>query len=82
MLPYLTGEVKESPRQFFFYFSDDGDLLAIRYEDWKVVLMEQRAKSCMVWFEPFVSLRVRRFSTCGATLSSGRTKIPTPTGTG
>ena len=44
MLPYLTGEVKESPRNFFFYISDDGDILAIRMKDWKVVLMEQRAK--------------------------------------
>ena len=61
MLPYLTGEVKDSPRQFFFYFSDDGDLLAIRYQDWKAVLMEQRAKQLQCWFEPFVSLRVPKF---------------------
>ena len=61
MLPYLTGEVKDSPRQFFFYFSDDGDLLAIRYQDWKAVLMEQRAKRLQTWFEPFVSLRVPKF---------------------
>jgi arylsulfatase A-like enzyme len=58
MLPYLTGEVKESPRPFFFYISDDGDILAIRIGDWKVVLMEQRAKQLMCWFEPFVPLRV------------------------
>jgi arylsulfatase len=57
MLPYLSGEVKESPRNFFFYFSDDGDLLAIRMNDWKVVLMEQRAKQLMAWLEPFVPLR-------------------------
>ena len=44
MLPYLSGEVKDSPRNYFFYFSDDGELLAIRMNDWKVVLMEQRAK--------------------------------------
>ena len=48
MLPYLTGEVKESPRKFFFYISDDGDILAIRMKDWKVVLMEQRAKTVAV----------------------------------
>ena len=58
MLPYLTGEVKESPRQFFFYFSDDGDVMAIRFEDWKAMLMEQRAKSMDCWAEPFVHLRV------------------------
>ena len=57
MLPYLTGEVKESPRQFFFYMSDDGDILGIRMKDWKVVLMEQRAKQLMCWFEPFVKLQ-------------------------
>ena len=57
MLPYLTGQVKDSPRQFFFYISDDGDILAIRMHDWKVVLMEQRTKQLLCWFEPFVKLR-------------------------
>ena len=57
MLDYLTGKVKESPREFFFYFSDDGDVIAIRMQDWKVVLMEQRAKQLMCWLEPFVPLR-------------------------
>ena len=58
MLPYLTGEVKESPRQSFFYVSDDGDILAIRMGDWKVVLAEQRAKQMQCWAEPFVKLRL------------------------
>lgn len=57
LLPYLSGEVKESPRNAIFYFSDDGDLIAIRHGDWKMVLMEQRAKQLQCWFEPFVSLR-------------------------
>jgi arylsulfatase A-like enzyme len=57
MLPYLTGEVKESPRQAFFYIGDDGDVLAIRMGDWKVVLAEQRATRLQCWFEPFVKLR-------------------------
>jgi len=57
MLPYLTGEEKESPREFFFYVSDDGEILAIRMQDWKVVLKEQRAKQLMCWAEPFVALR-------------------------
>ena len=56
-IPYLTGEAKESPRKFFFYISDDGDILALRIGDWKLVLMEQRAKQLMCWFEPFVKLR-------------------------
>jgi arylsulfatase A-like enzyme len=57
LLPYLSEQVKESPRKFFFYISDDGDILAIRMGDWKVVLMEQRAKQLMCWLEPFVKLR-------------------------
>ncbi|MDX2231572.1 MAG: arylsulfatase [Leptolyngbyaceae cyanobacterium bins.349] len=58
MLPYFMGEVKESPRNSLFYFSDDGELIALRLGDWKMVLMEQRAKQLQCWFEPFVPLRV------------------------
>jgi len=59
LLPYLTGEVDESPRKGLVYFSDDGDVLALRYDNWKVVFMEQRVQGTLqIWFEPFVSLRV------------------------
>ena len=58
MLPYLKGETKENPRKFFFYIDDDGQLVALRYEDWKLVFMEQRAKQLDCWVEPFVQLRV------------------------
>jgi arylsulfatase len=59
LLPYLTGKVKESPRNAFFYFSDDGDMIAMRYDNWKVVFMEQRCQGTMqVWAEPFTRLRV------------------------
>src|SRR5690606_8897373 len=58
MLPYVKGEEEESPRMTFYYISDDGDILAIRLGDWKVVLMEQRAKQLMCWAEPFVHLRM------------------------
>ena len=58
LMPYLTGEVEESPRTEFFYFSDDGDLVALRYDNWKLVFMEQRVTGTLqVWFEPFVPLR-------------------------
>ncbi len=58
-LPYLTGEVDESPRQYFFYVSDDGDLTAVRFDNWKLVFLEQRvAGTLQVWAEPFVPLRV------------------------
>jgi arylsulfatase len=58
ILPYLTGETDESPRTFFFYTNDDGQVTAIRINDWKIVFMEQRAKGMMVWSEPFVPLRL------------------------
>ncbi len=58
MLSYLSGEAKESPRQQFLYFNDDAQLVALRYGDWKMVFMEQRAKQAALWAEPFVSLRV------------------------
>jgi arylsulfatase len=59
MLPFLTVEGERSPRVEFFYFSDDGDLVGLRYDNWKLVFMEQRAKGLMqVWAEPFVTLRI------------------------
>jgi arylsulfatase A-like enzyme len=59
LVPYLTGEVDESPRQLFIYFSDDGDVLGIRFDNWKAVFMEQRVQGTLqVWAEPFVTLRV------------------------
>jgi arylsulfatase len=49
----------ESPRKEIFYFSDDGDLTALRYADWKLIFMEQKATGTFrVWMEPFVPLRV------------------------
>jgi arylsulfatase len=59
LLSYLTGEQTESPRNFYFYFSDDGDVLGLRFDNWKVVFMEQRLEGTMgVWAEPFVRLRL------------------------
>jgi arylsulfatase len=58
MLPYFTGEVKESPRQSLVYFSDDGDLMAVRIGDWKLQFAVQRAFQMNVWAEPLVKLRV------------------------
>jgi arylsulfatase A-like enzyme len=57
-LPYLTGQTTESPRHEFFYWSDDGGLVALRYDRWKMVFQEQRAHSFDVWQEPMVTLRV------------------------
>ncbi len=59
VLPLLTGETQESPRKEVFYFSDDGDLTALRYADWKMIFMEQKAEATLrAWMEPFVALRV------------------------
>jgi arylsulfatase len=58
MLPYLTGQVKESPRKSFFYMSDDGEVMAVRNGDWKFVVGEQRAQQMRVWMEPLDKLRV------------------------
>jgi arylsulfatase len=59
ILPMLTGETKESPRKEIFYFSDDGDLTALRYEDWKLIFLEQRVEATLqAWMEPFVPLRI------------------------
>ncbi len=59
ILPLLTGETDKSPRKEVFYFSDDGDLTALRYGDWKLIFMEQKAEETLrIWMEPFVSLRV------------------------
>ena len=56
-MPYWAGEADASPRQEFFYWTDDGDLAALRYNNWKIHFMEQRAEGLDVWQEPFVSLR-------------------------
>ncbi|WP_370296181.1 arylsulfatase [Poseidonocella sp. HB161398] len=58
-LPYLTGETDEGARDAFFYFNDDGEMVALRYENWKVVFQEQRAEGTLrIWAEPFTKLRV------------------------
>jgi arylsulfatase len=59
LLDFLTKEGVRSPRKGFVYFNDDGDIVALRFDNWKVVFMEQRAQGTLrVWSEPFVPLRV------------------------
>ena len=58
VLPYLTGKAETGPRKEIFYFSDDGDMSALRYQDWKIIFLEQRAEATFqAWREPFVPLR-------------------------
>jgi arylsulfatase len=58
LLPYLTGQTKESPRNAMFYMSDDGEVVAVRAGDYKLTFAVQRALSTAVWQEPFVKLRL------------------------
>jgi arylsulfatase len=59
ILPMLTGETDESPRQEIFYFSDEGDLTGLRNGDWKYIFMEQKSKETLrAWIEPWTPLRV------------------------
>jgi arylsulfatase A-like enzyme len=61
-LPHLTGQQEQGARDQFFYFNDDGDLVAVRYENWKIVFLEQRAPGTFqVWAEPFTPLRVPKY---------------------
>jgi arylsulfatase A-like enzyme len=58
MIPYFSGQAKESPRNAIMYFSDDGDVIAVRVGDYKYNLAVQRANSTEQWAEPFVKLRL------------------------
>jgi arylsulfatase A-like enzyme len=62
LLPFLKGDVKDSPRQEFLYWSDDGDLMALRVREWKITFMEQHAEvnpktPLSVWQGNFTKLR-------------------------
>ena len=58
-LPFLLGETEEAPRHEIFYFSDDGDLTALRYNDWKAIFLEHRyPQTLRAWAEPWTPLRI------------------------
>jgi arylsulfatase len=58
-LPHLTGDSAEGPREEIFYFSDTGELTALRHGDWKVIFLEQKEKDTLrAWIEPWTELRV------------------------
>jgi len=58
LLPFLTTKGVRSPRPGFLYFDDDGALVGLRYDNWKLVFMEQRMEGTLrIWQEPFVPLR-------------------------
>ena len=58
LIPFFKAEVKESPRKEFLYWSDDGDLFAIRVKDWKAVFIEQNHEGIDIWRQGFNKLRI------------------------
>jgi len=57
-LDYFSGKTEVSPRNEFWYVNDDGQVVAARYNDWKVVFLENRGQAFGVWREPFIELRI------------------------
>ncbi len=61
MVDYLSGKAKESPRKAFVYVSDEGDIVAVRAGDWKIVFEENRGEAFEIWREPLTKLRIPLF---------------------
>jgi arylsulfatase A-like enzyme len=58
LIPFFKGEAQESPRKSFVYWNDDGQLVALRVDHWKIVFLEQRNEGFAVWREEFAKLRM------------------------
>ncbi len=52
LVPYLTGQAAKSPRESFIYINDDQQVTGLRYDNWKIVFMEQRAEGNDARFGP------------------------------
>jgi arylsulfatase A-like enzyme len=61
LVPFFKGEVKEAPRKEFLYWNDDGELVAVRVRDWKIVFKEKDQIGLGVWQGGFTDLRVPKF---------------------
>jgi arylsulfatase len=57
LMPFLSGSVNETPRRDFLYWNDDGELVAVRVLNWKVVFKSQDHTGIGVWRQPFTELR-------------------------
>jgi len=57
LMPFFKGDVKESPRKEFLYWSDDGDLFALRVGDWKISFIEQYHEGLDIWLKDYTRLR-------------------------
>ena len=86
-MPYLTGDVKKSPRPGLIYFDDDGNLVAVRFGNWKAVFMEQRCTGTLrIWMDPFTVLRCPKLYNLRTdpferAIADITLKLPTTTGT-
>jgi arylsulfatase len=59
LIPHITGKDATSPRKGFLYFTDDGDVAAMRYDNFKIAFLEQRATGTLrIWAEPMIPLRL------------------------
>jgi arylsulfatase A-like enzyme len=58
LLPFLKGDEKSSPRKEFLYWTDDGSVAALRYNDWKITFLRQNAHGMHVWETPYEQLRM------------------------
>jgi len=59
LIPYLSGQDPKSPRESFFYINDDQQMVGLRYDNWKLVFMEQKTPGTLdIWVEPFTTLRI------------------------
>jgi arylsulfatase len=77
LLPFLSGEEKKCPREGFLYWSDDGDLLALRAHEYKIHFKEQRAEGLKAWREPFAEMRLPKvFNLRAGPLRVGRRLHP------
>jgi arylsulfatase len=59
--PALRGQAAW-PRHEFIYWTDDGSVAALRYDNWKITFLEQQAEGLKVWQEPFVALRAPKLT--------------------
>jgi hypothetical protein len=81
-LPYLAGQQPQSARNSFFYFNDDPDLVALRYDNWKIVFEEQRAPGTLLWASRSAKYASPNFATCTPIPTSGRILLRIPIGIG
>jgi arylsulfatase len=57
LLPFFKGDEEVGPRRSFLYWTDDGDVAALRYNNWKITFMKQNAHGMDVWIKPYEVLR-------------------------